>query len=139
MIVLDTSVLSELMRPTPSDAVLRWFSAQAGTSLFTTTITQAEITAILISLPSGGRRDDLLVAAEQMFEEDFTGRVLPFDAAAAKAFAMLAAGRRRAGRPVGGFETQIAAIACSRGATLATRNPSDFQDWRLPLVNPWGR
>jgi predicted nucleic acid-binding protein len=137
MIILDTGVLSELMRPTPSEAVLRWFSTQTGTSLFTTTITQAEIMAALIALPSGSRRDDLLAAAEQMFEEDFANRVLSFDAAAARAHAMLAAGRRRAGRPAGGSETLIAAIALSRSAALATRNMADFQDFRLPLVNPW--
>ncbi|HEV7372961.1 type II toxin-antitoxin system VapC family toxin [Arenibaculum sp.] len=137
MIVLDTNVLSELMRPAPAEAVLRWFSLQTGTSLFTTTISQAEIRFALTALTSGGRRDDLLAAAERMFEEDFADRVLPFDAAAARAFALLAAGRRRVGRPVGGFDAQIAAIASSRGAALATRNTADFRDCGLHLIDPW--
>ena len=137
MIVLDTNVLSELMRPAPSEAVLRWVGGQPAASLFTTTVTQAEILFGLALLPEGRRRSDLLMAAEQMFVEDFAGRVLPFDAMAATAFAPIAAGRRQKGRPTGAFDAQIAAIASSRGAALATRNVADFMDCGLPIVNPW--
>lgn len=137
MIVLDTNVLSELMRPAPSEAVLRWVAAQPTIALFTTTITQAEILFGLALLPDGRRRSDLLSAAEQMFAEDFAGRVLPFDAAAAEAFAPIAAGRRRMGRPTAAFDAQITAIASSRGAALATRNVADFVDCGLSIIDPW--
>lgn len=137
MIVLDTNVLSELMRPAPSETVLRWVAGYPAASLFTTTVTQAEILFGLALLPDGRRRSDLLAAARQMFAEDFAGRVLPFDTAAATAFAPIAAGRRQKGRPTGAFDAQIAAIASSRGAALATRNGADFLDCGLSLVNPW--
>jgi toxin FitB len=135
MIVLDT----KLMRSAPSEPVLRWIAGQSAASLFTTTITQAEILFGLALLPEGCRRSDLLVVAEQMFVEDFAGRVLSFDAMAATAFAPIAAGRRQKGRPAGAFDAQIAAIASSRGATLATRNVVDFLDCGLPIINPWER
>lgn len=137
MIVLDTNVLSELMRPAPSEAVLRWVSGHPAAGLFTTTVTQAEILFGIALLPEGRRRSDLLMAAGQMFAEDFAGRVLPFDAMAATAFASIAAGRRQKGRPTGAFDAQIAAIAASRGAALATRNVADFLDCELPIINPW--
>lgn len=137
MIVLDTNVLSELMRPSPSEVVLRWFAGRSAATLFTTTITQAEILFGLALLPEGRRRSDLLMAAEQMFAEDFADRVLPFDSMATKAFAPIAAGRRHKGRPTGAFDAQIAAIAASRGAALATRNVADFLDCGIPIINPW--
>jgi toxin FitB len=131
MIVLDSNILSELMRPAPSEAVQRWVAEQPVTNLFTTTITQAEIFFGLALLPEGRRRSDLLIAAEQMFAEDFADRLLAFDTPAAIEFATIAATRRRQGRPTGTFNAQIAAIALSRGATLATRNVADFQDCGL--------
>lgn len=137
MIVLDTNVLSELMRVGPSDQVLRWVAAQPSERLFTTTVTQAEILFGIKVLAAGRRRDALLAAAEQMFEVDFAGKVLPFDPAAARAFAELAAERRRQGRPAGGFDIQVAAIAQSRGATVATRNVGDFDGIGPPVINPW--
>jgi toxin FitB len=137
MIVLDTNILSELMRPAPSEAVQRWVAEQPVTNLFTTTITQAEIFFGLALLPEGRRRSDLLIAAEQMFAEDFADRLLAFDTPAAIEFATIAATRRRQGRPTGTFNAQIAAIALSRGATLATRNVADFQDCGLTVINPW--
>ncbi|MBP2310749.1 type II toxin-antitoxin system VapC family toxin [Azospirillum soli] len=137
MVILDTNVLSELMRPAPSAEVLRWVAGRPATGLFTTTITQAEILFGLALLPEGRRRGDLLAVAGQMFAEDFAGRILPFDGAAAEAFAPIAAGRRRAGRPTGTFDAQIAAIARVHGATLATRNVVDFLDCGVTVVNPW--
>ncbi len=137
MIVLDTNALSELMRPKPAEGVLSWFATQANVSLFTTTVTQAEILFGLALLPEGRRRNNLQVAAKQMFEEDFAGRVLPFDDAAAQEFALIAAGRRLLGRPMEAFDAQIAAIARSRGAAVATRSVMDFQECGVVIIDPW--
>ena len=137
MIVIDTNVLSELMRRSPSQAVLEWVAAQPAARLFTTTITQAEILFGLALLPEGRRRTSLTAAASQIFAEDFIDRVLPFDAVAAEAFAPIASARRRRGRPIGAFDAQIAAITASRGASLATRNVMDFLDCGLTVINPW--
>lgn len=137
MIVLDTNVLSELMRPAPAAPVLRWMAAQPAVRLFTTTITEAEILYGLALLDDGKRRIGLEGAARAMFAEELAGHVLPFDSAAALEFAAIAATRRRAGRPISQADAQIAAIARVRGAGLATRNTVDFDGCGLTLVNPW--
>ena len=137
MIVLDTNVLSELMKPAPSAAVERWVAAQPASSLFTTTITQSEILYGVAQLPRGRRRSSIEEAVEAMFAEDFAGRLLPFDSAAARAFATLAAARRKAGRPIAQLDAQIAAIARSRNAAIATRNVGDFEDCGVTVHNPW--
>jgi toxin FitB len=137
MIVLDTNVLSELMTSNGSPTVYEWVSKQAQMSLFTTTITEAEILYGIALLPMGKHRDNLTEAAHQMFAEDFEARVLPFDSAAAKVFAQIAAERRQIGRPISQLDAQIAAICHSRNAQLATRNVMDFQDCGLSVLNPW--
>lgn len=137
MIILDTNVVSELMRPRPLQAVVRWVSAQPAISLYTTTITEAEILHGVLLLPRGKRRDALATAAEEMFTEDFAGRILSFGSEAARAYARIAVARRRAGLPVSGFDTQIAAIAASTGARLATRNVRDFEESNLDVIDPW--
>lgn len=137
MIVLDTNVLSELMRTEPNDAVLRWVSAQPASSLFITAVTQAEVLYGLALLAEGARRTALEDAAERMFAEDFAGRILSFDGAAAREFAALTAERRRTGRPIAQFDAQIAAMARSRGAAVATRNVSDFEGCGIGVINPW--
>ncbi len=137
MIVLDTNVLSELMRPEPDAAVVAWIGGQPMAGLFTTTLTQAEIFYGLALLPRGRRRDALVAAARPMFEVDLAGRVLPFDTDAALAYPDIAAGRRKGGRPISQIDAQIAAIARSRGARLATRNVSDFADCGIAVVDPW--
>ena len=137
MIVLDTNVVSELMRPQPDQTVLQWMANQPSVDLFTTTITQAEILFGLAILPDGRRKAGLLAAAEAMFDLDFAGRILPFDTASAREFAALAAERQRKGRPAGAFDVQVAAIARSRRAVVATRNVADFEDFGPPVVNPW--
>jgi hypothetical protein len=137
MIVLDTNVLSEVMRPAPSARVLRWLAAQPAERLFTTTIAQAEIFYGIELLPKGKRRYALQTAAEAMFEEDFAGRVLPFDSDAARMFAKIAAIRRGLGRPIAYFDAQLAAIAQSRDAAVATRNTSDFDHCGVGVLNPW--
>lgn len=137
MIVLDTNVLSELMRPAPEPAVLDWFAAQSTPALFVTAMTQAEILFGLELLPKGRRRTTLVAAANEMFEHDFAGRVLAFDSMAAVVYARIAATRGAAGRTIGQMDAQIASIALSHGATLATRNLPDFGDCDLELIDPW--
>lgn len=137
MIVLDTNVVSELMRASPTPAVQRWVAAQPATSLFTTAITQAEILHGVLLLPKGRRRAAIEAAAMSMFSEDFAARVLPFGGDAALAYAEIAAARRRMGRPISNLDAQIAAIARSTGAAVATRNTADFEDCEVELIDPW--
>jgi predicted nucleic acid-binding protein len=139
MIVLDTNVLSELMRATPEAAVVRWVNTRPAASLYVTSITQAEILHGIQLLPRGKRRDALAAAAAEMFEHDFAGRVLPFGSDAAVAYAGIAAARRRAGRPISGFDAQIAAIARTHDADLATRNVDDFEGCGIDVLDPWSR
>lgn len=137
MIVLDTNVLSELMRPAPHTDVVAWFARRAGLPMFTTTITEAEILYGIAILDPGPRRAGLDAAARAMFADDFDGRILPFDRGAADGFARIAALRRRAGRPIAHADAQIAAICASRGAALATRNLKDFEGCEITVLNPW--
>lgn len=137
MIVLDTNVLSEMMRPTPSPAVEHWMGSRPAASLFISAITEAELRYGLALLPDGHRRRQLVAQAEAMLADDFAGRILPFDSSAASAYALIAAARRRAGRPISQADAQIAAIAASRGASLATRNVADFIDCGIDVVDPW--
>ncbi|MBV8056503.1 MAG: type II toxin-antitoxin system VapC family toxin [Deltaproteobacteria bacterium] len=137
MIILDTNVLSEILRTTPADSVGRWMQAQSSTSLFTTTICEAEIFYGLALMPVGRRRTRLEQAVAAIFEEDFAERILPFDSIAARVFAAIAARRRGLGRPISQFDAQIAAITHSHGATLATRNIADFVDCEIRVISPW--
>ena len=137
MILLDTNVVSELMRPVPAPAVMSWLAAQPAASLFISAVTEAELRYGVTLLPEGRRRADLMAAVDAMLAEDFTGRILPFDSAAAVAYAAIAAGRRQEGKPISQFDAQIAAIAQSRGAELATRNVSDFEGCEVEVINPW--
>lgn len=125
------------MRPAPESVVVRWLAEQPVLALFTTAITQAEILYGIELLPKGKRRAALISAVEVMFEDDFAGRVLPFDSEAARIFPQIAAARRATGKPVTQFDAQIAAIARSRGAAIATRNSDDFEDCGIVIVNPW--
>ncbi len=138
MIILDTNVLAELMRPKPSPQVAAWVEKQPAAELFTTSITEAEIFYGIELLPSGKRREGLLRAAAVMFAEDLDGRICNFDSDAARAFARIAAHRRRRGKPISHADAQIAAIAQARGAKLATRNIADFEDCGVDVVDPWG-
>lgn len=137
MIILDTNVLSELMRAQPATQVTRWLSTLAPSSLFTTSITQAEILHGILLLPAGRKRDAIRTAAGEMFDQDFAGRILAFGGEAAPAYARIATDRRRAGRPISQFDAQIAAIAASERARLATRNVEDFAGCGIIVVNPW--
>jgi len=137
MIILDTNVLSELMRPKPSPRVATWVAKQPAAELFTTSITEAEIFYGIELLTKGKRREGLLAAAEAMFAEDFGGRICGFDSDAARIFSRIAAHRRARGRPISHADAQIAALARARGAKLATRNVADFEDCNVDVVDPW--
>jgi predicted nucleic acid-binding protein len=136
--ILDTNVVSEPMRLSPSATVMTWLSQKPENGhFFVTAITVAEILFGLEILPPGKRKEKMLAQAHATFAEDFAGRVLPFDEDAARALPGIAASRRVQGRPIAILDAQIAAIACSRDATLATRNTADFEGCGVRLVNPW--
>ena len=137
MIVLDTNVVSELMKATPAERVMSWVGAQPASTLYTTSITQAEILHGIMLLPSGKRRVAIAAAADAMFTDDFGGRILAFGSDATHPYAGIATARRRAGHPISHFDAQIAAIAHSAGATVATRNVVDFDGCGVKVVNPW--
>jgi len=137
MIILDTNVLSELMKPAPFGNVVDWIAAQATASLYTTSITQAEILHGLMLLPRSRRRSALEAAATSMFAEDFGGRILGFGTDAASPYAQIASDRRRAGRPISHFDAQIAAIARFTGGAIATRNVTDFDACGVTVLDPW--
>ena len=137
MIILDTNVVSELLRSTPSPAVEAWLAAQDGGTVFFTAIGEAELRLGVAILPAGRRRTSLAEAIDAMLQEDFRDRILPFDTAAAQAYAAIAADRRAAGRPISQFDGQIAAIACIRQAVLATRNTVDYENCGIEVIDPW--
>jgi len=137
MLVLDTNVISEIMKALPSARVMQWWSQQQSGELFTTTVSVAEILYGIEILPRGKRRDSLRAETEVVFTQDLAGRILPFDEEAAHAFPGIAAVRRAQGHPIAEFDAQIAAIARSRRAILATRNTADFEGCGVRLVNPW--
>ncbi len=138
MIVVDTNVLSELTRWEAEPAVIAWSNAQPIEDLYTTAITESEMLYDLARVPAGRRHDALRRAIETAFSALLAGRVLSFDRAAARAYADLAAERRREGRAFHGADLQIAAIARARGArVIATRNTRDFEGCGITLINPW--
>lgn len=137
MIVVDTNVISEMMRGEPDPAVLAWVAAQPRALLYTTHINQAEILYGIAALPEGRRRAALATAAEAMFAEDFAGRVLPFEAAAAARYPSIVLARRRAGHPIEKFDALIASIALAAGAEIATRDTGGFAWCGLTLIDPW--
>ena len=137
MILLDTNVVSELMRAEPAQAVLDWFAKHDAADLFISAVTEAELRTGVAILPEGQRRDRLQVAIDAMIELDFPARVLSFDSPAAKAYAEIAALRRAAGRPIAEADCQIAAIARAMGTPVATRYVKDFDGCGIRLINPW--
>jgi toxin FitB len=138
MFILDTNVLSAMMSPRPAAEAAAWVSGQPVERLFTAAPCQAEILAGIAVLPEGRRRADLEAAARAMFADDFEGRVLPFDGAAALAYAELFAGRRQAGRLSATIDLMIAAIARSRSVSVVTRYVADFSGCGIPVIDPWG-
>ena len=137
MFILDTNVVSELMRPAPDPAIASWVAERATSSLFLTAVTEAELRFGLAVMPPGKRRDGLAAGLERMLETGFANRILPFDSAAARAYAGIAAKRRFAGRGVAPTDCQIAAIARARGMAVATRNVRDFEEMGIDVFNPW--
>ena len=137
MIILDTNVISELMRPEPHPAVFAWVAAQPRHSLFTTSVNKAEILYGVAVVPQGRRRTALAAAADAMFGNEFADRVLPFDDVAAIHFADIVASRRRSGNPIQTLDAQIAATARAIGAEVATRDVAGFADCGVTVINPW--
>jgi toxin FitB len=137
VIVLDTNVISELMRPEPHPAVVAWIAAQPSATLYTTSVNKAEVLYGIAALPEGRRRATLLAAAEAMFAVDLADRVLPFDAEAADHYGEIVATRSRSGRPIEAFDALIAATALAAGADIATRDVGGFDSLSLTLIDPW--
>lgn len=137
MIVLDTNVVSEGMRPAPNAAVASWLRTVDPADLAVTTITIAEILYGLALLPNGRRRTDLTLRFKSLVENAIEDRVLAFDAGAAEYYAVIAAARRAGGRPTSQSDAMVGAIAAARGCSVATRNVADFADFGVVVVDPW--
>lgn len=136
MIVVDTNVTSELMRPAPSPIVEAWVRRHSASELYTTSITLAEIRYGIERLPAGSRKNQLSATAAEVFSA-FADHVLPFDAEAAAVYAVIVSRRERAGTPIVGFDAQISSICRTRHATLATRNVKDFDNTGIEVIDPW--
>lgn len=134
MIVLDTNVISEMMRSTPDATVLAWVETVG--ELHTTAISLAEVEYGIARIPEGRRKQEIATAAQAVFD-DFREMILPFDVRAAHRYASIVASCERSGHPISMADGQIAAICAARRATLATRNTKDFESAGIPLVNPW--
>lgn len=135
--VVDTNVVSELMRDLPDPNVLRWFNSRDESDLLLTAVVEAELRIGIAILPKGRRRDELESALEETIDIDFGGRVTHFDSNAARAYGDIGARRRAAGMPITEMDCQIAAIAKSKRAAVATRDVNDFQNCGIEVFNPW--
>ena len=139
MFLLDTNVVSELMRTSPDSAVEAWIAGHPVKDLFFSAIGESELRYGAAIMPVGQRRETLVSDIETMLHAAFENRISPFDSGAARAYANIAAKRRGAGRAVAPADCQIAAIARARGMAVATRNVRDFEDMGVELFNQWGR
>ena len=137
MILLDTNVISEMMRPLPDPQVLAWFDQQDGLPLYLSTITEAELWSGFHRLAEGKRKLALQVLISETLAEDFKGRILPFNSSAAHAYGKISAHRAQIGRPINTADCQIAAIAEVNGFKVATRNVKDFEECDVSLIDPW--
>lgn len=137
MFILDTNVVSEIMRVQPHTGVVEWIDRQPSDNLYVTAVTEAEIRTGIAILPEGEKQRGLATAADQAFDVLLAGRVLPFDSDAARMYAAIAAVRRSSGHPISHADCQIAAIARSIGASVTTRNVNDFEGCGIEVVNPW--
>lgn len=137
MFVLDTNIISAIMGLQPVPAVAAWIADQPDALLFTASVCQAEILSGLAVMPPGHRRTMLEAAARALFTEDFKGRILPFNEAAAASYATIFSSRRMAGRPIAPLDLMIAAIAHSQTATVVTRDTAGFDGCGVAVINPW--
>jgi predicted nucleic acid-binding protein len=135
--VLDTNVISELMRAEPHPVVFAWTAAQPRASLYTTSLSRGEVLAGIAIMSEGRRRAALAETAEVMFGEEFRGRILPYSEEAATAYAEIFATRRQLGRPIETADLIVAATARTHGATVVTRDTGGFEGCGLTLINPW--
>jgi predicted nucleic acid-binding protein len=137
MIILDTNVLSELMRANPDENVLAWLDSQNSQDLYTTAITVAELLYGVARLAHGRRKTALRGAIETMLDGELAGKILPFDGDSARRYAMLVAECESHGRPISSADAQIAAVCHAHDAVLATRNGRDFETTGVPIIDPW--
>lgn len=137
MTILDTNVVSELMRPAPNATVIRWMATQNSEDLHITSVTMGEVLYGIELLPSGKRQESLRAGTERLFRVVFADRVLSFEARAAREFSTIASNRRKRGRPISELDAQIAAIARVHGAVVATRDTRGFEGCGVRVVNPW--
>ena len=137
MFVIDTNVASELMRPEPTSAVAAWIDERDAEDMYLTAVSEAELLYGVAIMPTGKRRKALEAAMTRWLDLGFRERILPFDSAAARDYAEIAAESRHAGRPIGEADYQIAAISRSRGAVLVTRNVRDFEGTGVNVIDPW--
>ena len=137
MVILDTTVISELIRPRPHPAVVEWMDQQNAFEVWITAVTAAELRTGAALLPEDRRRSDLHPHVERLLDETFAGYVLPFDDRSGIPYADIVSGRRNQGRPIAFQDAQIGAICLQHGMTLATRNTRDFEDTGIDLIDPW--
>jgi toxin FitB len=137
MILLDTNVISETMRERPEPAVSEWLDKHPVEELWTASVVVAELLSGIDLMPPGRKQKAFREAVEGMIAEYFRGQILNFDVPAARCYGQILSSRQRIGRRIREFDAQIAAIALANGATLATRNTSDFEHCGIPLINPW--
>lgn len=137
MLILDTNVISEMMKPVPNDFVRAWLNVQISESLYITSITWAELMKGLESMPDGQRKIGLFVALHALRIQIFEDRVLPFDEAAATHYGKLTVVTQRAGQTIGEPDAQIAAIAFDQRMTVVSRDTTPFQAAGLKVINPW--
>ena len=125
------------MRPEPTPAAAAWIAERDAQEMYLTAVSEAELRCGVAIMPVGKRRNALEAAMTRWLDQGFRERILPFDSAAARAYAEIAADRRNMGRPIGEADCQIAAICRSRGAVLVTRNVRDFEGTRVSVIDPW--
>ncbi len=139
MIILDTNVVSEPLKPEPDQAVLDWLNAQEPQTLYLTAVNLAELLAGIEAMPQGRRRDALKLALMGQMMPLFEGRILPFDNKAAEAFAQISTSAAAKGNPISFADCAIASIARAHGFMVATRNVRDFRGTGVEIFNPWAR
>lgn len=137
MIILDTNVISDMIGPAPSPAVAAWVFRQPPGDMFVSAVTEAELRYGVEIMPQGRRRDRYLAEIDGLLHAEFAGRILPFDSVAAQTYATIVAARRAAGRPIAQFDGQIAAIARSLAASVATRDAGGFEGCGIDVIDPW--